>query len=209
MNCFKLKVGFGLKEDLHTLNRLRTLVGPTARIMIDANQAWDLETAKQTMGALADFDVEWIEEPIPADSELGDWQELARSTGCALAAGENLRGKSFEHMIHGNALQVLQPDVIKWGGISGCRQVARQALNEGLRFCPHYLGGGVGLLATAHLMASMGVPDLLEFDVSENPWIEGLAGDAISIEEGRLLIPQRPGHGASPDLKALRPMLQT
>ena len=63
---------------------------------------------------------------------------------------------------------MLQPDVAKWGGITGCHAVARRAIGAGRSYCPHYLGGGIGLAASAHLLAAVGGPGLLEVDVNPN-----------------------------------------
>ena len=204
IGAFKLKVGFGIDADLAALSRLREMVGDEARLMVDANQAWDLEKANAMIDRLAAFKLEWVEEPISAEAGPGAWRSLAASSRAPLAAGENIRGeRAFASMIETKALHVLQPDVIKWGGISGCRLVAQKAIDAGLRFCPHYLGGGIGLLASAHLLASMATGDLLEFDVSENPWIEALAGGSMTIEEGFLNFGDHPGLGAAPALNTM------
>ena len=72
-------------------------------------------------------------------------------------------------------MAVVQPDVAKWGGISGCLPVARRVVAARRRYCPHYLGGGIGLLASAHLLAAVGGDGLLEVDCNPNPLREGLA----------------------------------
>lgn len=208
IGAFKLKVGFGAETDLRALTRLREMTDGEAGLMVDANQAWDLDEAGRMIDRLAAFRLEWIEEPISAASGLDVWQALAEGRQTPLAAGENVRGeKGFDAMIASQAVQVLQPDVIKWGGISGCRAVAEKALAAGRRFCPHYLGGGIGLMASAHLLASMASGDLMEFDVSENPWIDVLAGDGASIEGGLLALDASPGLGVTPNLDRLDPFL--
>jgi len=204
IDAFKLKVGFGIDTDLSALVRLREMAGSKARIMVDANQAWELEEARSLIDRLSVFELEWVEEPISAESERDAWRFLASSSRTPLAAGENIRGeRAFSSLIETKAVHVLQPDVIKWGGISGCRSVAQKALDAGLRFCPHYLGGGIGLLASAHLLSSMATGDLLELDMSENPWIETLTADAMVIENGFLIFGEEPGLGVVPDLDRL------
>src|SRR3546814_2896454 len=80
------------------------------------------------------------------DAPAADWARLAEAFPIPLAAGENLRGEAaFDAAIDGGALSVVQPDVAKWGGVSGCFAVARRALTAGRVYCPHYLGGGIGL----------------------------------------------------------------
>ena len=95
---------------------------------------------------------------------------IAERAGIPLAAGENLRGESaFDAAIAGGYLRFLQPDVGKWGGISGCREVASRAVERGLAFCPHWLAGGVGLAASMHLLAAAGGGGYAEVDANPNP----------------------------------------
>ena len=92
--------------------------------MLDANQAWDLATARHMADRLHEFAPAWLEEPLRADRPISEWQQLASSTRIPLAAGENLIGtEAFESMIGSGALGVVQPDLAKWGGVSGCLPV--------------------------------------------------------------------------------------
>jgi D-galactarolactone cycloisomerase len=98
---------------------------------------------------------------------------------------------------------VVQPDLAKWGGLSGCLPVARQIRDSGARFCPHYLGGGVGLLASAHLLAAVGGDGLLEIDSNPNPLRTLIATDLESVRAGQVTLSEHPGLGMEPDLAAL------
>ena len=182
---FKVKVGFGAAADSRALERLRTLVGPDARLMADANQRWDLPEAIDAVTRLVDHDVAWLEEPLPADAPSDDWARLAEASAVPLAAGENLAGRdALVGAFAGGALAVVQPDPIKWGGLSGSIEVVEAARGAGMTadWCPHYLGGGVGLGATAALACARGAT-WLEVDVTENPLRDGLCG-ALPIEGG-------------------------
>jgi D-galactarolactone cycloisomerase len=202
VRAYKLKVGFGLHEDKAALDQLIGCIG-TARLMVDADQAWDVDAAVEATKMLSAFDVDWLEEPLRADRPLSEWKALAEQTDIPLAAGENIRGETnFDAWAAAKVLKILQPDPIKWGGISQVRNVWAKARATGLRVCPHYLGGGIGLLATAHLAAAMG-DDLLEFDVSENPLRFALAEPFPEISNGVLKLSQVPGLGVEPDLAAL------
>jgi L-alanine-DL-glutamate epimerase-like enolase superfamily enzyme len=99
---------------------------------------------------------------------------------------------------------VVQPDLAKWGGFSGCLPVARRIRAAGLSFCPHYLGGGIGLLASAHLLAAVGGGGMLEIDANDNLLRSLLAGALERPAEGRCALPEAAGLGAPPDLEALR-----
>ena len=202
--AFKLKVGFGLERDAANLEALRGVIGDLP-LMADANQAWDLHTATGMTAALADFDLEWLEEPLRADRPWEEWQQLASNTAIKFAAGENVAGfAGFEKAIESYALAVIQPDVAKWGGITGCLEMAKQILGHGLRYCPHYLGAGIGLLASAHLLAAVGGHGMLEVDANPNPLRTLTCGPLDRVSAGRSTLGEEPGLGAAPDLNALR-----
>lgn len=192
---FKIKVGFDRETDVDAVQRLRAMVGPRT-VMLDANQQWDVSAALSAARSLAPYDPLWLEEPLPADAPLADWMEVAEDSPISLAAGENVRGAdAFARVLP--ALAWVQPDVIKWGGLSRMVELANKARGLGVGFAPHYLGGGIGLLATAHLARATGA-EWLEVDVTENPLREALTGDGLSFDGGSVTLTDRPGLGASP-----------
>jgi L-alanine-DL-glutamate epimerase-like enolase superfamily enzyme len=207
--AFKPKIGFGEARDLANLRALRQTLGDEATLMADANQAWSLESALAAVRGLEEFDLGWLEEPLRADRPWREWRTLAQSTRIPLAAGENLAGEEkFDEAIGVGALRVMQPDAAKWGGISGCFPVAKKIVAAGLRYCPHFLGGGVGLLASAHLLAACGGNGLLEVDANPNPLRDELCGPLARVQDGACALGEEPGLGALPDprdLPSLRP----
>ena len=202
--AFKLKVGFGAARDLGNLGALRQAV-KGCPLMVDANQAWDLDTAKAMATAMAEFDLGWLEEPLRADRPWSEWQALSQHADMPLAAGENLAGfAAFDAALASGTLGVVQPDMAKWGGFSAGVAVARQINGAGLRYCPHYLGGGVGLLASAHLLAAVGGNGMLEVDANPNPLRTLTCGPVAHVTEGQVMLTDAPGLGAEPDRQALQ-----
>lgn len=203
--AFKLKIGFGAERDLANLQGLRAALGNNAELMVDANQAWSAEEAMRMAPGLAPHDVKWLEEPLRADRPWSEWRALTEKAPMPLAAGENLAGKAaLEGALASGALGVVQPDMAKWGGFSGCLPVAKKILAAGIRFCPHYLGGGVGLLASAHLLAAAGGDGALEVDANPNPLRELTCGPLARVAEGKASLSEVPGLGLAPDMAALR-----
>lgn len=200
--AFKLKLGFGRDRDLANVAAVRRELGQGVPLMLDANQAWSLGESLAMAGALAEFGPDWLEEPMPADASAEAWRGLADASAIPLAGGENLRSRpAFEDAIGERLFQVLQPDPIKWGGFSGTLPVVANALAAGLRFCPHYLGGGIGLVACAHLLAAVAPTEgLLEYDTNLNPLREGLIAGFPPVVEGGLALPEGPGLAVVPDL---------
>ena len=202
--AFKLKVGFGEQRDLRNLDALRELLGPDTQLAVDANQGWTLPEARAMAGLMAGYGLAWLEEPLRADRPWSEWQQLAQVTEIPLAGGENVLGQAaFADAIASRALRVLQPDLAKWGGVSGCWPVIAQAQQQGLRYCPHFLGGGIGLLASAHVLAAAGGGGLLEIDANPNPLRTELMGRLASVQEGVCRLGEAHGIGVTPDLRAL------
>jgi len=203
--AFKLKVGFGRERDVANVGALRAALGDGVDLMVDANQAWTVETATDMARALEPFYIGWLEEPLRADRPWSEWQALRERTGIALAAGENLAGDaSFDAALAANALSVVQPDIAKWGGFTRGVSVARRILAAGARFCPHWLGGGIGLLASAHALAAVGGGGMLEVDANPNPLRSATCGPLASVIDGATVLSNRPGLGVEPDLGSLQ-----
>ncbi len=206
--AFKLKVGFGAARDAANLRALRDALGPDATLMLDANQAWTLEQALAQAPALAQFSPVWLEEPLRADRPWPEWQGLADVLSMPLAAGENLAGEgAFATAIRSGAIGVVQPDIGKWGGFSAGLGVARAILAGGRRYCPHWLGGGIGLCASAHLLAAAGGGGMLEIDANPNRLREATCGPIATVAGGTVSLTEAPGLGTPPDLAELRSFL--
>ncbi len=195
---FKLKLGFPADE--RNLRAASAFLADGEILLADANQAWEIEEARRRLPGLAEYGLGWIEEPVPADLPPSVFRELAAVSPVPLAGGENLSSMgAFEEIVAARALAVVQPDVAKWGGISFCRRVAAEAMAAGLRYCPHFLGGAIGLLHSAHLLAAAGGDGWLEVDVNPNPLREELLPFSGCDAEGRIALDGRPGIGIDPD----------
>lgn len=201
--AFKLKTGFGHDIDVRNLRAMREALGPQAVITCDSNQTHDLQAATAFVRAIEELRLSWFEEPMRVDAPAADWEALAAVSTTPLAGGENLQGAQFDPAINGRVLQAIQPDVTKWGGISGTWEVAHKTVAAGKRYCPHYFGGGVSLLASLHVLAAAGGDGLLEFDCHPNVGREAVVGDLLPVSDGRVPVPQGAGLGAEPDLGAL------
>lgn len=207
--AFKLKVGFGADRDFKNLETLRNTFGNDIKIMVDANQAWNSQNAAQNITDLSTLNPFWVEEPLPADSAIQDWKMLAKAVSTIqLAAGENMRGQiQFHEAIDSGAFAVIQPDLGKWGGFSGCIPIGRSSNIQNKLFCPHWLGGGIGLMASMHLKAAVGGPGFVEVDSNPNLLRELLANPLPKIVNGAVSLSDQPGLGIEPDLATLKPFL--
>lgn len=206
--AFKLKVGFGAARDDANLGAMRAAIGPRALLMVDANQAWSLDEAVAAGNRMARHELAWLEEPIRADAPLAHWAGLSQAQPLRLAGGENLAGLDrFDAFAAADGVSVIQPDIGKWGGLSGCLQVARMAQRHGKCFCPHWLGAGIGLAASLHLKAAVGGPGMVEVDANPNPLRDMLARPPFVLEAGAVRLDDTAGLGVEPDLRAARRFL--
>jgi L-alanine-DL-glutamate epimerase-like enolase superfamily enzyme len=203
--AFKLKIGFGKERDLANVGALRAALGDGVDVMVDANQAWSVDAAIEMARALEPFYIAWLEEPLRVDRPWSEWQALHEQTSIPLAAGENLAGDAgFDAALAANVLSVVQPDIAKWGGFTRGVPVARRITAAGARFCPHWLGGGIGLLASAHALAALGGGGMLEVDANPNPLRSATCGPLATISDGCGVLNNRPGLGVEPDLAGLQ-----
>jgi D-galactarolactone cycloisomerase len=201
--ALKLKIGFEPAADRANLVSLRDAVG-NGMLAADVNQGWSVEQALETAPTLAEFKLAWLEEPIRADRPWQEWQSLRKGAGVPLGAGENIASRAgFAQALGDDVLQVVQPDIAKWGGLTACSGIARDIMKSGKIFCPHYLGGGIGLLASAHLLAGVGGEGLLEVDSNDNPLRDRFCGPVADVSDGAITLTDEPGLGIDPDLASI------
>lgn len=193
---FKLKVGFDMDADIAAVHRVEADLAQNELIACDANQAWSLQQAKEFLSGIAGVPLHWLEEPLPVFNDAADWRTLADHATIPLAGGENIIGEAdFDSAIKAGVLSVIQPDVAKWGGVTGNLAVARNALANSRRYFPHFLGAGIGMAASAELLAGAGGDGLLEVDVNENPLRSMLFEGGEPVSDGMWQCSDRPGLG--------------
>lgn len=203
---FKVKVGFDFDRDIALIRSLADSLEPGETLCADANQGFSEPQARAFLLAVQDLKLGWMEEPVRVDATDTTWSGLAETSNTPLAGGENLVGLSaFEAAIAAGHLSVIQPDAAKWGGVSGCFSVSKMALLAGRRYCPHFLGAGIGLVASAHILAAAGGDGLLEIDVNANPLRDAVKPDWPDIRHGSVFLPEGAGLGLVPDLERLAP----
>ena len=201
--AFKLKIGFDPERDRANLRELRKLAGD-GFLATDVNQGWSIEQALQLAPPLEQFRLAWLEEPLRADRPWSEWRRLQEGSTLPLAGGENIAGReNFAAALTEGVLSVVQPDAAKWGGITGCIAVAREIVAAKRIYCPHFLGAGIGLLASAHLLAGSGGGGLLEVDSNDNPLRQDFCGAVAEIKDGEIVLPETPGLGIEPDIAAI------
>jgi D-galactarolactone cycloisomerase len=207
----KLKVGFGVEADLEYVHAIREAVGPEVRLMMDANCAYSVPEARRILLECRDARVHFFEEPL-APEDLEGYKALRNLTTIYLAAGENRFGKiGYRRWISEGALDILQPDLCSSGGFTECKKIAAIAQAWNTAVVPHVWGTGIGLAASLQFLATLPPTPLslnreepmLEYDTSSHPFRQDLIYGAISMEDGKVAVPQKPGIGVEIDREVL------
>ncbi len=189
---FKLKIGFTEHSNAKIVYKATKLAPNGAGIMVDSNQSWTLEQAKKSLRDIEAFEPFFAEEALRSDAPHSEWEELVLATDIPLAAGENIYGIDEFLAMSRAGLKVLQPDVAKWGGVSGALDLA-QSVPDDVLIWPHFMGTAVGQIAALSVSAAIGKSSCCEVDVNENPLRTELCGDVITIEGGKVELPSVPG----------------
>lgn len=188
----KMKVGKAdPREDYDRVKAVRKAIGDDTTLMIDVNQQWNITTAMTWGRKLEEFDLFWLEEPLNPD-DIINHRKLADELNVPIALGEHVYTKyAFRDYIHQGAVEYVQVDVTRVGGITEWLQVAGLAHAYDLPICPHV--GDMGQIHQ-HLVASTQNAVMLEYI----PWIRDIFAEPISVENGYYHLPHSPG--ASTDI---------
>jgi L-alanine-DL-glutamate epimerase-like enolase superfamily enzyme len=183
----KLKVGQPDPAiDLARVAAVREHVGAGVPLMVDANQQWDRATALRVGRTLEEFDLVWIEEPLDAYDVIGH-ARLAAALDTPVASGEMLTSvREHVELITAEAVDTIQPDAPRIGGITQFMKLLVLADEAGLALAPHF-----AMELHVHLAATYPTEPWVE----HFEWLEPLFEERIEIVGGRMVVPNRPGIG--------------
>jgi L-fuconate dehydratase len=195
--AFKMKVGASLEDNVRRAALMREEIGPSRKLMMDANQVWDVGEAIRQMQALAQFDPHWIEEPTSPDDVLGH-AAIARAVApIGVATGEVCQNRViFKQLLQADAIRYLQVDSCRMGGVNEVLAVLLMAAKFGVAVCPH--AGGVGLceyVQHVSIFDYIAVSGSLENRLCE--YVDHLHEhfvDPCIVKDARYVTPMRPGY---------------
>lgn len=191
----KMRLGRNPDYDLEALQAVRRGVGKDGGVMVDGSHRYSLEAAEWLGHILAEHQVFWFEEPFTPE-DLDNYVALRPRLRVPLAAGENEFGlQGFRELIRAGALDILQPDSCRAGGITEWLRIAAMAKDAGLQVAPHTWSDAVALIVNAHLVAATANAITVEVDQSGNPFIDDLLTEPLAIRDGLLTLPDAPGLG--------------
>lgn len=153
---------------------------------------------------MAEYQPLFAKEPLRADASFTHWSILARPVPVSLAADENIASEAeFEAKIESGALGVVQPDLAKFGGVSGAMHIGCFARNRGACTYLHFMDAALGLAASLHISSALGGDGHVELDANRNPLRSEVGELDLTITSGRLTVPAGSGIGFVPDPNAL------
>ncbi|CAH1668609.1 mandelate racemase/muconate lactonizing enzyme family protein [Chelatococcus asaccharovorans] len=209
------KIGWGpfgraldTRLDEAIVRAAREAAGDAAKLLVDAGASdaqWPhgFKWAKRTAEMLAQFDVGWFEEPVRPDA-IDDYWELRRCSPVPIAGCEVItRRQAFIPWLSRGAVDIVQPDVTKVGGISEQRRIAWMADDFGVKYIGHGWNTALGLAADLQMAAAFPSADLVEF-IGGSPYVDGILAEPFALDaEGWLTIPDLPGLGVTIDREKL------
>jgi D-galactarolactone cycloisomerase len=207
----KLKIGFGVAQDVALIRAVREAVGPRVGLMLDANHGYDAIDAIRLGRAIADCDIGWFEEPVVPD-DLDSYVEVRRGQPIPVAGGETEFTRwGFREVFTRRAMDIVQPDVCACGGLSEAKKIADMATALGVGRVPFVWGPGLARPAALQLHAVLPpspprhdpTEPVLEFDRSEHPFRQAVLRTPIEHVDGTVAIPDGPGLGIEIDTDAI------
>ena len=202
--AMKFKLGFGVDDDIAVMRAVgRAVEGKGVTLMVDTNHAYGRAEALRLGRVLDEYDMRWYEEPV-APEDIDGYIELRQKLRTPIAGGEN------EHTLYGfgellsrRAVDIAQPDIGSCGGISAIRHIATLGQAHGIEVNPHVWGSAVAQAASLQVIAALPVTHyslyarepILEYDRSSHPFRRELVTAPITLSDGLVPIPDRPGLG--------------
>ena len=199
----KIKVGFDLDQDIQIVRAVRDELGKDFVVMTDANQGYTVDVALKASEAFAACGAFWLEEPLFVEDIAGH-ARLREKGKTPIAVGENLNTcYAFENFVVRGAVDFLQPDVARAGGITEVRKIAAMAAEHHVPLSFHTWGDGIALAASVHLSAALKECIVMELDYTYNPLRAELLREPLEVENGFLFPSDKPGLGVELDSKAV------
>lgn len=203
-SCLKLKLAGTSQAMLERVAAVRAAIGPEPRLRLDANESWNFEQARALLAQYAVYDIEYIEQPLPA-RDLDGMARLRHETPIPLAADEALSGlESARRILNTRSADVLILKPQLAGGLRACHQIIHEASKQQV-VCviTSTLETGIGIAAALHLAAS--APEItLPCGLATLALLEDdLLREELPIQQGHLELPRNPGLGVHPDRDAL------
>lgn len=187
------------RRTAETFAAVREAVGPDVKLLIDCHGRFTVATCIRLARALEPCDLFAFEDPVPPD-DLGAYPKVRHAISIPVMGSERLNNKSqFRQLLDLDGIDIAQPDLMYAGGITEVRKIAALADTFHVPISPHNTKGPVGIIAAAHLMAS--IPNAAPMElVTGIEWRDEIITEPLRIEGGCVYLPDGPGWGLELDM---------
>jgi L-alanine-DL-glutamate epimerase-like enolase superfamily enzyme len=187
-------------RDLRYVREVRATIGDDVALVVDtpgARGLWDVPTAIRRVRELDEFDLRWIEQPLPP-ADLDGYAALRAAVMTPIGTGEDEWGpESYGHVIRARAADVLQLDPGRCLGLTGCRDVVRMAEAARVKCSAHTWSSALSTAASLHFLAISAVGDTLDLKPHDSPMQHELVEDPWVPVDGMLTVRDAPGLGVT------------
>ena len=191
-----------IEHKVEIVDAVTAAVGDRADVAFDCHWSYTANSAKRLASALEEYDVWWLEDPVPPEN-LDVQRAVTRSTTTPIAAGENVyRVHGHRRLLEEQAVDVIAPDLPKVGGMRETRKIADVADLYYVPVAMHNVSSPVATVAAAHVAAAIPNALAVEFHSYQLDWWADLVEEPV-IEDGRIAVPEAPGLGVTLDLDAV------
>lgn len=199
----KMKIGFGVEDDINMVREVRRAIGDDVELMVDPNHAYNAMTAIKLAKNIEEYNIGWIEEPVPPE-DIGGYQQVKAATSIPISGGEaEFTHYGFKRFIDARAADILQPDCSITGGLTAFQKIVTLAKIENIQCYPHVWGSGVAV--AVGLNAAFAMPDFpealvpapvyFELDRTPNIFREEVNLNKLKIVDGYIDLPEFEGLG--------------
>jgi len=190
-----------LEYTVKMVKAVREAVGREVELAIDCHGAFDVNTAVKIGRRLEEYDLLWIEDPVPLGNPAA-MAKVSQAIQTPICTGELLNTRfEFRELLERQAADIIMPDVVRTGGILEMKKIAAVADMFYVPLAPHNMVGPVATIATAHICACISNFLVMEFQLGDVPWRDRLLDTPVPIKDGCIELPRKPGLGVSLNMR--------
>lgn len=192
--------GFGrnLRDDVALVRAARASVGADVDLMVDVGLCWDVRTTLERIDALAEFNLFWLEAPMPHEP-VERYAELCERSPVRIACESAGGFWESHHFLRRGRLDVILPDISNVGGVGAWKRIAQSAAEAGAWCVPHLFSTGILTAASLHAVANQPSTDLIECSEAGSPLNTDLVIPRLEARDGYIDLPDGPGLGIDLD----------
>lgn len=205
--ALKMKIGFGVENDINMVKQVRNAIGKDITLMVDANHAYNALSATKLAREIEQYEIAWFEEPVPPE-DIEGYKQVKNATTIPLSGGEaEFTSYGFKRLIDERAVDILQPDCCITGGLTEFLKIIAMAKIQNIQCYPHVWGTGIAV--SVGLNAAFAMPDFpeslnpsevyFELDRTPNIFREQISKNKLHIENGYIALPKFEGLGLEID----------